>query len=280
MAVLGGLGSILGSIVGAACWCMLPQVLTVFHDYEHVVLGLIMMLFMIFLRDGSCRRWRACFGRRRVMSDARGRRAVGIAFGGVTAVDGVSFAVQPAEIFADHRPERRRQDHAVQYRLRHLSRRARGRVRFAARTSPACRRTCWRARGLSRTFQNLQIFFRMTAVENVMVGRHLHEKRIAAAASVRAAVGRCGRTANARRRPSELLGFVGLGDARRPARRHAALWRAQAARDRARARDRAEACCCSTSPPPAAMRSRPRRSTPDPAGRGDRASRSCWSSTT
>ena len=31
--------------------------------------------------------------------------------------------------------------------------------------------------GLSRTFQNLQIFFRMSAVENVMVGRHRHERR-------------------------------------------------------------------------------------------------------
>src|SRR3712207_7154474 len=33
------------------------------------------------------------------------------------------------------------------------------------------------ARGLSRTFQNLQIFQRMTACENVMVGRHLRENR-------------------------------------------------------------------------------------------------------
>jgi branched-chain amino acid transport system ATP-binding protein len=32
-------------------------------------------------------------------------------------------------------------------------------------------------RGLSRTFQNLQIFFQMTAVENVMVGHHVHERR-------------------------------------------------------------------------------------------------------
>jgi branched-chain amino acid transport system ATP-binding protein len=31
--------------------------------------------------------------------------------------------------------------------------------------------------GLTRTFQNLQIFQNMTALENVMVGRHLHEKR-------------------------------------------------------------------------------------------------------
>jgi branched-chain amino acid transport system permease protein len=52
MAVLGGLGSILGSIVGAALLTILPQVLTVFHDYEHIALGLIMIVFMIFLRAG------------------------------------------------------------------------------------------------------------------------------------------------------------------------------------------------------------------------------------
>jgi branched-chain amino acid transport system ATP-binding protein len=33
------------------------------------------------------------------------------------------------------------------------------------------------ARGLSRTFQNLQIFFNMTALENVMVGAHLRSER-------------------------------------------------------------------------------------------------------
>jgi branched-chain amino acid transport system ATP-binding protein len=31
--------------------------------------------------------------------------------------------------------------------------------------------------GMTRTFQNLQIFDRMSAIENVMVGRHLHERR-------------------------------------------------------------------------------------------------------
>ena len=52
MAVLGGLGSILGSVVGAALLTILPQMLTVFHDYEHIALGLIMIVFMIFLRAG------------------------------------------------------------------------------------------------------------------------------------------------------------------------------------------------------------------------------------
>lgn len=52
MAVLGGLGSVIGSLVGAAFLTVLPQVLTVFHDYEHIVLGLLIILFMIFLREG------------------------------------------------------------------------------------------------------------------------------------------------------------------------------------------------------------------------------------
>jgi branched-chain amino acid transport system permease protein len=52
MAVLGGLGSTLGGIVGAALLVLLPQVLTVFHDYEHVVLGLVMIVVMIFVPAG------------------------------------------------------------------------------------------------------------------------------------------------------------------------------------------------------------------------------------
>jgi branched-chain amino acid transport system permease protein len=52
MVVLGGMGSILGSLVGAAVLVVLPQTLTALHDYEHMVLGLILMGFMIFLRHG------------------------------------------------------------------------------------------------------------------------------------------------------------------------------------------------------------------------------------
>jgi branched-chain amino acid transport system permease protein len=65
MAVLGGLGSIMGGIVGAALLVLLPQLLTVFHDYEHIALGLVMMLVMIFLPSGIVPSLTALFGRRR-----------------------------------------------------------------------------------------------------------------------------------------------------------------------------------------------------------------------
>jgi branched-chain amino acid transport system permease protein len=52
MAVLGGLGSLIGGLLGAAVLVALPQALTAFHDYEQAVLGLVLMGLMIFLRRG------------------------------------------------------------------------------------------------------------------------------------------------------------------------------------------------------------------------------------
>lgn len=52
MVVLGGMGSIFGSVVGAAILIALPQALSAFQEYEHLALGFILMVFMIFLRKG------------------------------------------------------------------------------------------------------------------------------------------------------------------------------------------------------------------------------------
>jgi len=52
MVVLGGMASIYGSIIGASILTVLPQLLTVFHDYEQVVFGLILMLTMVFMPKG------------------------------------------------------------------------------------------------------------------------------------------------------------------------------------------------------------------------------------
>jgi branched-chain amino acid transport system permease protein len=52
MVVLGGMGSLAGSLVGAAVLVILPQVLTVFHEYEHLLLGIFIILVMVYLREG------------------------------------------------------------------------------------------------------------------------------------------------------------------------------------------------------------------------------------
>ena len=52
MAVLGGVGSVLGASFGAVILTLLPQVLTVFAEYEQLVLGAVMVIVMIFLPRG------------------------------------------------------------------------------------------------------------------------------------------------------------------------------------------------------------------------------------
>jgi branched-chain amino acid transport system permease protein len=65
MVVLGGMGSVIGSVVGAAVLVILPQALTLFHDYEHAMLGFVVMAVMVFLRRGIAPSLAGFFGTRR-----------------------------------------------------------------------------------------------------------------------------------------------------------------------------------------------------------------------
>ena len=155
----------------------------------------------------------------------------------------------------------------------------RGRVRLGGEDVTGLAPEQLARRGLSRTFQNLQIFFRMTALENVMVGRHRHERTRHLRRPVASAGGR---PAEPRTRDAALA----RARTRRPCRggaadRRAACRTARSSGSRSRARWRASRkSCCSTSRPPAAIRSRPPRSKPSSGSSRATASPSCWSSMT
>jgi branched-chain amino acid transport system ATP-binding protein len=101
---------------------------------------------------------------------------IGIEFGGLTALDGVSFSVEPSEIFAVIGPNGAGKTTLFNI-ISGLYRPRRGRVTLGDEDVTGLAPHRLAGKGLSRTFQNLQVFFRMSAVENVMVGRHLHEAR-------------------------------------------------------------------------------------------------------
>jgi branched-chain amino acid transport system ATP-binding protein len=133
---------------------------------------------------------------------------VAIAFGGVAAVAGVSFAVAPGEIFAIIGP-----NGAGKTTLFNIIagnyRPSRGRIALHGDDVTGDPPHLLARRGLSRTFQNLQIFFRMTAAENVMVGRHLHERR-ALLPQLFALPSVLRQNTETRRKAVDLLAFVGL----------------------------------------------------------------------
>lgn len=63
MVVIGGMGSIYGSVLGAVLLTALPQALATFEGWETVVFGVILMLSMIFLPKGLVPTLAARFGK-------------------------------------------------------------------------------------------------------------------------------------------------------------------------------------------------------------------------
>ena len=139
-----------------------------------------------------------------------------VAFGGVRAADNVSFEVEPGIVFSIIGPNGAGKTTLFNV-ISGLCPPDDGRVWFYGENVTALAPEQLARRGLSRTFQNLQIFSHLTVIENVMVGRHRHEATgIIADLLHLPAVARQNR--RTREAAAEALARVGLADlAQRPA---------------------------------------------------------------
>jgi branched-chain amino acid transport system ATP-binding protein len=98
-----------------------------------------------------------------------------IAFGGVRAIDDVSIAVESGQVFSIIGPNGSGKTTLFNL-VSGIYLPNDGSIRLAGETVTGLAPEQLARRGLSRTFQNLQIFSRMSVLENVMVGRHRHER--------------------------------------------------------------------------------------------------------
>jgi branched-chain amino acid transport system ATP-binding protein len=135
-------------------------------------------------------------------------QGLGIEFGGLKAVHDVDFAVAPGEIVSIIGPNGAGKTTLFNM-LSGLYTPARGRVLLEGEDVTALAPHKLAARGMSRTFQNLQVFRHMTVLENVMAGCHLAEGRHIFADLLGLPASRR-RTRATEARARELLARVGL----------------------------------------------------------------------
>ncbi|HEV7306991.1 ABC transporter ATP-binding protein [Ensifer sp.] len=100
---------------------------------------------------------------------------LGIDFGGVRAVNDVGFSLKPGEIVSVIGPNGAGKTTLFNM-ISGVYAPARGRVTLDGEDVTRMPPHLLARRGLSRTFQNLQIFQSMSVLENAIAGHHLHER--------------------------------------------------------------------------------------------------------
>jgi branched-chain amino acid transport system ATP-binding protein len=98
--------------------------------------------------------------------------SVGKDFGGLTALSEVSFSVEQGEILGLIGPNGAGKTTLFQV-ITSIVRPSRGEILFRGKRITGLRPHAVVQRGIGRTFQNIRLFDKMTALENVMVGRHV-----------------------------------------------------------------------------------------------------------
>lgn len=94
-----------------------------------------------------------------------------ISFGGVTAVDGVSFDVEPGEVFTIVGPNGAGKS-TIFNLISRFYQPTRGAVHFDGRDITGLRPDQIAPMGIARTFQNIELFEHSTVLHNLLVGRH------------------------------------------------------------------------------------------------------------
>ena len=135
-------------------------------------------------------------------------RGLAKSFGGVHAIRGVDLSFKSGAVHSVIGPNGAGKTSLINM-LSGVYRPDAGTIRLDGRELAGLPAHGFAAAGIARTFQNLQVFFNMTALENVMTGRHLREPCSLAAALLRTP-GLARSEADCRAASRELLRLVGL----------------------------------------------------------------------
>lgn len=194
--IVGGAGTRLGPIVGTFIIFLLPQWIQSLYDYHLLIFGGILLFSLIVLPDGlvgGVERFIAGKRKKQVPSNtpekqdsvssiqwaAKNSEAklkvenVVMKFDGFRAVDEVSFELNEPQVRGLIGPNGSGKSTTVNL-LTGVYVPTSGRIGWNGRNVTSFAPHQMAAIGITRTFQNLQLFTELTVLQNVLVGFHLH----------------------------------------------------------------------------------------------------------
>jgi ABC-type branched-subunit amino acid transport system ATPase component/ABC-type branched-subunit amino acid transport system permease subunit len=206
MVILGGLGTLVGPVIGATLIAAAPELLRGFREHSLLIYYALLLMLLLFMPGGVAsgleRLLRAIVTRRHASiatapeplgtGSAPGAKAVlsalapvarsdgkpllevsgvGVTFGGLAALSNVSFTVSPGEIKGLIGPNGAGKTSMFNV-LTRVYQPTSGSVVFNGQELLQVKAHEIVKLGLSRTFQNVEMFGSMTVLENVLVGMH------------------------------------------------------------------------------------------------------------
>jgi branched-chain amino acid transport system ATP-binding protein len=117
-----------------------------------------------------------------VVTDATGNGpllevdGIRLVFRGLTALDGVSFSIAPRELFAVIGPNGAGKT-SIFNCLNQVYHPREGDIRWKGESIMGLRPDQVAARGIARTFQNIELFAHLTVLDNILLGRHVRMQR-------------------------------------------------------------------------------------------------------
>ncbi len=243
MAVLGGSGSAIGSIVGATLLTLLPEMLRFLKDSYMMFYAAGIVAIMIFMPSGIAglvqsmpvslrlRAWwnadstaarqlataaaapensggksiEKCTGLGEVLLSVKG---LAKHFGGLKAVDGVDMEVRRGEIQALIGPNGSGKTTTLNM-LSGLYVPTAGEILLGGRAIGGQKSHQITSRGMARTFQNIRLFSELSVLENILIGQHGHA-RSGLLTSVLQPPSQKAEEVLMRKKALEMLAFVGL----------------------------------------------------------------------
>ena len=195
--VVGGLGTILGSILGPLVLVALPELLRAFAEYRQLFFALVLLLTLIFMPQGIAGAVHGYFQRRFAPAPAAPVESSGVkkielksrhaqasvqevllevkdltlSFGGLKALQGAHLSMKGGEIRALIGPNGAGKTTFINSLTRVYTPDT-GSMVFRGKPLLELSSHDLASLGIVRTFQNVRLFAKMSVIENVMVGMH------------------------------------------------------------------------------------------------------------